>query len=426
MIKWNSSPHPISDIRDWSNSGRLELRPDFQRKAVWTPVARIMLMDTILKDIPMPKIFLATKIKNSQTYRIVIDGQQRITAILDFIEGKYVLEEPYIGAHSGKNFLELDEETQKLFLRYRIDFNEAQDPSEDEVREVYARVNKYTVPLNKQELRRADYPGEFLNLSENLALHDFFDEINIFTPANRRRYADVEYISEILSAMLEGIQDKKEKLDNFYKKYATLDKAKVEEITKLFNDTLEEFKLIFGEDSKLEMRKTRFKQKADFYTLFLVIKDYLLANKSVRGKNLEALREDLELLDNHIAPESSIPICSEYAIKCVSQANSHSGRVWRERFMKAILNGTFLGVLPSEEDSIVYYGISEEIGFSDMCPDPVFTCPECEEEIQGDYSECLMAWDKNETAFQISNSTWIHKNCLSSTGGWIALQRPKK
>ena len=53
MVHWNSSPHPISDIRDWSEAGRLELRPDFQRRGVWSSPARIMLMDTILRDVPI-------------------------------------------------------------------------------------------------------------------------------------------------------------------------------------------------------------------------------------------------------------------------------------------------------------------------------------------------------------------------------------
>jgi hypothetical protein len=60
MAHWNSSPHPISDIRDWQEAGRLELAPDFQRKEVWSNSARIMLIDTVLRDIPMPKIFVAS------------------------------------------------------------------------------------------------------------------------------------------------------------------------------------------------------------------------------------------------------------------------------------------------------------------------------------------------------------------------------
>ena len=193
MVHWNSSPHPISDIRDWSEAGRLELRPDFQRRQVWSAPARIMLMDTIVRDIPMPKIFLANTIQDGKTYRVVIDGQQRITAILDYLRDEFSLADPYTGNEKGKKFSELDQNTMDHFLSYQIDFNEAINPTDEEVREVYARVNKYTVPLNKQELRRADFPGDFLNLSEELAVNEYFDRARIFTAANRRRYADVEF-----------------------------------------------------------------------------------------------------------------------------------------------------------------------------------------------------------------------------------------
>lgn len=63
MAKWNSSPHPISDLRDWNDLGRLELRPSFQRKEVWNPAARIMLIDTILREVPMPKMFLWNEVR---------------------------------------------------------------------------------------------------------------------------------------------------------------------------------------------------------------------------------------------------------------------------------------------------------------------------------------------------------------------------
>lgn len=39
-MKWESYSHPISDIRDWDNNNRLELKPDFQRNEVWSRAAQ--------------------------------------------------------------------------------------------------------------------------------------------------------------------------------------------------------------------------------------------------------------------------------------------------------------------------------------------------------------------------------------------------
>ncbi len=78
-MKWESYSHPISDIRDWDNNHRLELKPDFQRNEVWSRAAQIMLIDTIIKGIPIPKIYIKSIMNNGNTYRVVIDGQQRLT-----------------------------------------------------------------------------------------------------------------------------------------------------------------------------------------------------------------------------------------------------------------------------------------------------------------------------------------------------------
>ncbi len=425
MAHWNSSPHPISDIRDWSKARRLELRPDFQRRAVWSAPARIMLMDTILRGVPMPKIFLSNTIRDGNTYRIVIDGQQRITAILDFLRDKFSLDKPYTGDKEGKRFSELDQETQDHFLSYQIDFNEAYNTSDEENREVYSRVNKYTFPLTKQELRRADFPGDFLDVSEELAINEYFNTIGIFTPVNRRRYADVEYVSELLAAMIDGIQDKKVTLDSFYIEYAKWDKRYKKEILGRFSGVLRELNLIF--DNSFDISKTRFRQKADFYTLFLVIDEFVSEERTIEQKEIKFLQEDLRILQENIRPESDVEICSEYAIKCVSQANSASSRRWRHSFLKPILAGTYLPRKPDNDGAKVFYRLMEGLSIGDRygyCPEPVFNCQVCDQEISGDFADCVLVWDRAATVNQIANVEWIHCSCVEGQSDWVVLERP--
>ena len=427
MTHWNSSLHPISDIRDWSKAKRLEIRPDFQRGEVWSNPARIMLMDTILRGIPMPKIFLARTIHGEETYRKVIDGQQRIASILAFLRNDFSLKAPYSGDEEGKTFSQLDEETQSRFLSYSIDFNEAINPTDEEIREVYSRVNKYTVALNKQELRRADFPGDFLELSEQLAGDSYFDLIRIFTPGNRRRCTDVEYISELLAAMLDGPQDKKSTLDSFYINYAKWDDEKQEEMTIRFSNVLKELRLLFN--SSLDISKSRFRKKADFYTIFLVVNDFVAQAKSLKGRNLEPLQKDLKILQEHISPESKIKVCSEYAIKCVSQANSASSRRWRHQFLQSILAGTYVGEKPEPDAARLFYRMREQLDLGDplgVCPDSVFNCGVCDKKISENFNKCVLAWRKTDTSMQISNAEWLHHSCIKDQSQWRVVERPKK
>ena len=75
----------ISDFVEWHKEKRLNLNPDFQRGSVWSPGARTFLIDTILRQLPVPKVYLRTNIDvaTKKTVREVVDGQQRMRAILD-------------------------------------------------------------------------------------------------------------------------------------------------------------------------------------------------------------------------------------------------------------------------------------------------------------------------------------------------------
>ena len=117
---WLSSSHPISDIRDWKSANHLELRPDFQRNDVWSDAARVMLIDSILRNIPIPKVFLTARIVDKGTFRSVIDGQQRLKTILDFLGDGFELKSPYNGSYVGMTYSALPQVIQDEILQYKI------------------------------------------------------------------------------------------------------------------------------------------------------------------------------------------------------------------------------------------------------------------------------------------------------------------
>ena len=234
-----------------------------------------------------------------------------------------------------------------------------------------------------------------------------------------------EFSSELLAAMIEGVQDKKGTLDEFYIRFAQMEKSHKEQIKNRFLRVLRELTLIF--DSSLHISETRFRQKADFYSLFLVIDEFVSSGKTVKGKDLSFLREDLSILQYNIRPESEVNICREYAIKCVSQANSASSRRWRNSFLKPILRGTYIGLHGSDIDGAqLLYKLSDELDQGGgICPDPVFECPICEIEISADFSECVIAWHRLSDVKQIANSIWIHSTCIDEhQTEWLPLERP--
>lgn len=416
--KWQSSPHTIADIREWNSNGTLLLQPDYQRREVWGDAARVMLIDSILNDIPMPKIFVSKAIKDMRTYRSVIDGQQRITTILSFLNDAFQLEDPYSGPYDGKKFSELPPDVRDDVLLYSIDCNEASGLPPEELREVYSRVNKYLVPLNKQELRKADFPGKFLNIAEELANLDALDDMGLFNATARRRSLDVEYVSELLAAQLRGISDKKDAIDECCRDYAAWPEAESAAARAEFEGAIADIALIF--DSTYPMKKTRWKQKADFYSLFFAVLSLKRGGLALPA-DLSFLRQDLTLLDGRIAPTSEVPILSKYAVYCVSQANSASSRNWRMVFIRAILRGSYAGSIDDNEQRDILSETASDIRFAidpnfngDGCPPAEgFVCGGCGGFDEGATSlgRSILYWPAGTTVFQLSNAKWAHSKC---------------
>ena len=413
MVRWDSTQMSIGDIRDLTNSHRLELRPDFQRQEVWAVAAKVMLIDSILKNIPMPKFYLLRHIRGEATFRAVIDGQQRLRSILGFIANEFSLKSPPCEIHlHNKYFQDLEQADREKFINYRIDMYEVTDITDAEVRQMYSRVNKYVKPLNKQELRRADFPGDFLDVSEELASLDNFDDFKIFTPANRRRMADVEFVSELLALMIrQKPLDKKEQLDAVYEEFMTWTEPQRGETIKYFNHILNDCQCIFGENELPAISSTRFRQKADFYSLFGAIYNLYRKGGSLAGRDLKPLRADLFLLDCNINPSSYISVFQEYAIRCVSDANSASSRRWRINFLECILQGTYLrkisGNTPHYFSKILYENLYSG-GFCRVSV-PCLLSDKDDEEFEPTENNSVVAWHRLSPVYQIENAAGFIK-----------------
>ena len=150
--------YTISDFIEWHNKHQLVLSPDFQRGSVWTPSAKVFLIDTILNDLPLPQIYFRTKVDpiRQTTIREVVDGQQRLRTILEFSSGKLRLTAK-APKFRGKVYSDLDVEDQERFLSYKVSVVQLLNASDTDVLEVFARLNSYSVKVTPPELRHAEY-----------------------------------------------------------------------------------------------------------------------------------------------------------------------------------------------------------------------------------------------------------------------------
>ena len=172
MKNFDSRTYSINDFIEWDDRGQLEISPKFQRRSVWSPQAKSYLIDTILKDKPLPEIFIraTTDPKTKKTTREIVDGQQRIRTILSFVKDGFRISKVHNEEFGGMLYSELPDEVQGEFLKYELSVDLLLDVQDRDILDVFARLNTYSVSLNKQELFNAKYFGYFKQLVYKLSV----------------------------------------------------------------------------------------------------------------------------------------------------------------------------------------------------------------------------------------------------------------
>ena len=216
--------YSVRDFEEWDDKDELELAPKFQRREFWKDKARSYLIDTIVCGKPIPKIYMrqTVNLNTRRTQRQVVDGQQRLRSVLRFIRDGFKGNRAHHEDLRGKSFSGLDKETQREILKYEFSVDLLQDMPDNEVYDVFARINTYAENLKPQELRNAKWFGEFKSSVYLLSTDfvTFFEQSKIITSKQILRMAEAELISELLLAMHEGIRaGGRTVIDNAYKKY---------------------------------------------------------------------------------------------------------------------------------------------------------------------------------------------------------------
>ena len=200
----------IASFHEQNQLDKYNFEPPYQRRSVWTDEKQSYFIDSILRNFPIPPIFLHRKIDpdTGRTTFDVIDGKQRLTAIARFINNEIPAANEYGPAEEpnaldGAYFKDLSTEEsladfRTAFWKYDIPV-EYIDPTDiGLIEDVFDRLNRNGEPLKGQELRNAQYHSStLLKTVDYLLAHPYLKErLKVMGSGNPVRYHCIAFFNE--------------------------------------------------------------------------------------------------------------------------------------------------------------------------------------------------------------------------------------
>lgn len=232
---------------------------NFQRGFVWTLKQKQNLIDSILKGYPTPGIFLV--FQKDETF-LVLDGQQRLTTIMQFREGEFSVDTSSIqdvgftveDKYTAYKYSDLDKVLRRKFNNYRVGATVISDilpkssgenldtsPNvEDFIYSIFGRLNSGGTQLTPHEIRIAVYSGKLADEINNLNVNEKWRAL--YKGELQKRSRDHELISRIIAMYLTRDDyrgGQKEYLNKFYRIYRNLDSAEVQRAIKKFEQAID-------------------------------------------------------------------------------------------------------------------------------------------------------------------------------------------
>lgn len=186
----------IIEIYNKLRSGQLTVNKDYQRKLVWKKQHKINFIDTILKNYPFPEIYLTPGALDQEKLTLIdeiVDGQQRLTTIRDYLEGVDIFA---LADHSIPRFSELSTSQRSSFLNYEISIRYLKNVNAEQVREIFQRINKTDYALNSTERINAQWGySEFVCFCKQLIEQNFESESVVYRLDEQIRKEFVDFFN---------------------------------------------------------------------------------------------------------------------------------------------------------------------------------------------------------------------------------------
>lgn len=210
----------IQDLLNFYRDNTLDINPWYQRRSVWSEPQKSYLINTIFENMPVPSLYIRHQIDvdAEKSIKEVVDGQQRIRSIISYRNDEFSTRHP---DHKKKvKYSELTKSQRESFVATKLSVGYLIGAQDQDVIEIFGRINSISKTLNPQEKRNAQYSGEFkqFSLSQAAERVAFWRSTDIFSANEIARMQEVQFISDLTINMIRGLSDfNATAITNFYR-----------------------------------------------------------------------------------------------------------------------------------------------------------------------------------------------------------------
>lgn len=296
----SNSTITISVFYEQYQLNKYNFNPNYQRKSgIWKKKDKEFLIDTIFKNFPMPPIFCEQIIENGITTYDIIDGKQRLSSIVDFINNKISLPSDFsndeygYGLLNGRRMNEIIEMAHgngilppdpiaeaflDTFWSYKINVEYIEKPDAKIVKGIFDRLNRNGERLNSAELRNARYcDSAVYQQISSLAARDEICEI---VPQNIRQ-RNINFWTEVFIFTFTGniLPGNASCIDKQVELLTAESPESIEIIEKNVLSTIEVYK-----EWNIDLVKYKISKEVHLYTLMYLA--HVVFNKELQIENL--------------------------------------------------------------------------------------------------------------------------------------------
>ena len=234
-MQYRSTDPDIATLISRIDNGDLKLQPDFQRGEVWSLEKKKKLIDTLLRNWQIPPIHVIEVLENNNDE--VLDGQQRLVAIRDFLKGKFRIDgniqpiDKEIQKLDGYKYEELEDRIKRKLNKSPLRVFTIIDYTPEETAELFYRLNQPTA-LTSAEQRNAFYGTARNQIKQLVQIIDIDESVKKRIGFSNSRMAYDDIISKFCYSIECGTLKNKLTSSDIAEKYRSVEGFKDQAIIK--------------------------------------------------------------------------------------------------------------------------------------------------------------------------------------------------